>query len=109
MTDESHQPPQHIIPPDNIVEQTLERAAQKVADGATVPLGTPIMRRTEAFVALAILIIINTANLVVALQGRNHTQGNSEDHRIVCELVVATVPHDIQDPDIAKILARCIK
>ena len=98
--------PTPVIPPDDIVEKTLERAAEKVA-AVTVPGGTPVMSRNEGFVVVAVLVILNLASGWLSLQAWSETKGNNSDHKIICQLVNRSLP--TQDRDVAEYLAKCIK
>jgi hypothetical protein len=95
------------VTPDDLVEQTLERAATKVAS-VTAPGGPPVLNRGEAIVCVLVLVILNLAALFVGLQTRGDTRGHREDFQIVCQLLVEQVPPE-SAKEVAAQLADCLK
>lgn len=102
MTDE----PQ--LPPENLVEQAVERAGEKLAQAAgPIATGGPVLKRWESLAVVAVLVILNLANIVLSYQARTATQGNAQDHNELCLLMAEAIPTDSQDAT-AK-LAECLK
>jgi len=92
--------------PEDLVEKTLERAAQKVAT-ASVPATTPILSRTEAIVAIAILSIMNIAIFFVVNENRQDTRAHRTDFKAACQVIVAAAPpENVQE--FTRRLAECL-
>lgn len=100
-------PPVQQVTPENLVEQTLERAAGKVAS-VTVPGGPPVMNRMEAIASVVAILIILAFNILIDLRTYNATKGHREDFQIVCQLLVERAPQE-QARDLASRLAECLK
>jgi hypothetical protein len=99
--------PPNGLPGDDLVERTLERAAEKVA-AVTVPGGPPIMNRNEAICAVALLVILNLAALFVNVWNLRDTKEHRNDFRVVCRILVERAPAEAAK-DLATRLADCLK
>lgn len=95
------------LPPEDLVGQAVERAAEKVA-AVTVPGGPPIMSRTEAFVCVAVLVILNCAALWIGLRTGNDLIEHQDDFRVICQIIVERTPPE-QARELAGQLAECLK
>lgn len=97
------------LPPENLVDQAVERAAEKVAS-VTVPSGPPVLSRAEGFTLTAALVILNLAALFVGLQTRSEMQEHRADLRHICQLIVEI--HAVEPPNptaIGRRLAECLR
>jgi hypothetical protein len=98
-----------VLPPENLVEQTIERAAQKVADGATTANGTPVLSRIESLAVVAVLAVLNLANLWVAVDNRSNAAAHRDDFKAVCQLIIEELPSEQNTTDLARRFAECLK
>jgi hypothetical protein len=99
--------PRRVDPDDDLVERTLEKAADKVAS-VTVPGGPPVMNRMEAFAAVAVLVILNMAGAFVGLQIRAEMRGHRQDFKTICQIIVEQAPQE-RAKDLATRLAECLQ
>lgn len=94
------------LPPENLVDQAVERAAEKVAS-VTLPAG-PVLSRTEGLLIAAVLAILNVAGLFVGLQSWNDTRAHRADFKEVCQLIVERSPQE-SAAEIGRRLAECLR
>lgn len=100
-------PPPAGLPPEDLVGQAVERAAEKVA-AVTVSNGRSGMNRTEGLICVAVLVILNFAVLFVGLRTYNDIQAHKEDFGAMCEVFVNFAPPE-RTTELAKALAACLR
>jgi hypothetical protein len=95
------------VTPDDLVEQTLERAADKVASAGGVADGA-VMNRTEALVSVALVVLLELAGLFVVVTTRSEMRQHREDFSEVCQLIVNQAPPE-KAVELARQLSRCVQ
>jgi hypothetical protein len=97
------------LPPDDLVQQTVNRAADKVAIAAATSPATPaLLNRGESMVVIAVLIVLLLANLYMNLEARSDMRQHQEDSRVVCQLLLERTPAE-DARALATQLAQCLK
>jgi hypothetical protein len=106
--------PQPQLPPDNLIEQVVEKAATKVAAAAQnttdhardKPELVAAMNRTEAWLVTAAILLMAFTTLVLTIQVRNRLASHAGEFRQLCETVAEQNPNT--DPvDKAKAISNC--
>ena len=94
------------VPPEDLVEQTLQKAADKVAS-VTIPGGPPIMNRTEAIASVAVIVILLLSNIFIDLRTYTSNKAHRQDFRTVCQIIVNQAPPETAK-ELATSLAECL-
>lgn len=94
------------VPPDDLVERTLEKAASKISNGTIPSQGS--LSRFEALGFLGVLIVLNLGALLLGLLNWGATQEHRDDFKSICQIIVKQAPPEVAK-DLAEQLAECLK
>lgn len=94
--------------PDNLVEQAVERAGEKLAQAAgPIATGGAVLNRLESMAVVAIIIILQLATLMFVYQAKSSSTGNRERLKSLCEVTTLFAPPNM--PGVAEKLAKCLR
>lgn len=97
----------HQLHPDNLVEQAVERAGEKLAQAAgPIATGGAVLNRLESMAVVALLVVLQLATLVFVYQAKNAAVSNGHKLRSLCEVTIQFAPNT---PTIPEKLAACLR